>query len=118
MVIMNKQLTIPSGIVGIVNAVLSPYMLNPTAWDWSNYTGFFWGGICFLCIIYTYFRLPEPNGRTFAELGVLFEKGISARKFATTKVDVFHESVDEHVLDELNKADHATVETVEKAVSK
>jgi SP family general alpha glucoside:H+ symporter-like MFS transporter len=76
------------------------------------------GGICFLCIIYTYFRLPEPNGRTFAELGVLFEKGISARKFATTKVDVFHESVDEHVLDELNKADHATVETVEKAVSK
>ncbi|KAL4725766.1 hypothetical protein ACLX1H_007919 [Fusarium chlamydosporum] len=104
-----------SGIVGIINAILAPYMLNPTAWDWSNFTGFFWGGICFLCIIYTYFRLPEPNGRTFAELGVLFEKGVSARKFATTKVDVFHESVDEHVLDELNKADHATVETVEKA---
>ncbi|KAM0302211.1 hypothetical protein ACHAPM_004202 [Fusarium culmorum] len=93
-------------------------MLNPTAWDWSNYTGFFWGGICFLCIIYTYFRLPEPNGRTFAELGVLFEKGVSARKFATTKVDVFHESVDEHVLDELNKVDTATVETVEKAGGK
>ncbi|CAF3576995.1 unnamed protein product [Fusarium graminearum] len=106
------------GIVGIINAVLTPYMLNPTAWDWSNYTGFFWGGICFLCIIYTYFRLPEPNGRTFAELGVLFEKGISARKFATTKVDVFHESVDEHVLDELNKVDTATVETVEKAGGK
>ncbi|KAM0421990.1 hypothetical protein ACHAPD_000433 [Fusarium lateritium] len=110
--------TILSGIVGIVNAVLAPYMLNPTAWDWSNFTGFFWGGICFLCIIYTYFRLPEPNGRTFAELGVLFEKGISARKFATTKVDVFHESVDEHVLDELNKTDQATVETVEKAGGK
>ncbi|KAF9775304.1 hypothetical protein IL306_006599, partial [Fusarium sp. DS 682] len=28
------------------------------------------GGICFVCIIYTYFCLPEPNGRTFAELGV------------------------------------------------
>ncbi|KAJ4123038.1 hypothetical protein NW768_010030 [Fusarium equiseti] len=113
------QLTVGSvaGIVGIINAVLAPYMLNPTAWNWSNFTGFFWGGICFLCVIYTYFRLPEPNGRTFAELGVLFEKGVSARKFATTKVDVFHESVDEHVLDELNKADHATVETVEKAPS-
>ncbi|EGU74014.1 MFS transporter, SP family, general alpha glucoside:H+ symporter [Fusarium oxysporum f. sp. conglutinans race 2 54008] len=103
------------GIVGIVNAVLAPYMLNPTAWNWSNYTGFFWGGICFLCVIYTYFRLPEPNGRTFAELGVLFEKGVSARKFATTKVDVFHESVDDHVLDQLSKADQATVETVEQA---
>ncbi|KAM5345610.1 hypothetical protein ACJ41O_011471 [Fusarium nematophilum] len=85
-------------IVGIINSVLSPYMLNPTAWDWSNYTGFFWGGICFLCIIYTYFRLPEPNGRTFAELDVLFERRISARKFATTEVDVFHETVEEKVM--------------------
>jgi SP family general alpha glucoside:H+ symporter-like MFS transporter len=47
------------------------------------------GAICFLCIIYTFFRVPEPTGRTFAELDLLFEKGISARKFATTEVDVF-----------------------------
>ncbi|KAM5343788.1 hypothetical protein ACJ41O_012325 [Fusarium nematophilum] len=103
------------GIVGIINGVLAPYMLNPTAWDWSNFTGFFWGGICFLCIIYTYFRLPEPNGRSFAELGVLFEKGVSARKFATTKVDVFHESVDDHVLDQYNKVEEVRVETLEQA---
>ncbi|KAH0498667.1 hypothetical protein TgHK011_005908 [Trichoderma gracile] len=85
-------------IVGIITNVLTPYMLNPTAWDWSNYTGFFWGGICFCCIVYTYFRLPEPRGRTFAELDVLFEKKIPARKFASTKVDVFHESIDEKVM--------------------
>jgi SP family general alpha glucoside:H+ symporter-like MFS transporter len=75
-------------------------MLNPTAWNWSNYTGFFWGGICFCCIIYTYFRLPEPRGRTFAEIDVLFEKGVSARNFASTKVDVFHESIDEKVMNQ------------------
>lgn len=97
-------------IVGIINAVLAPYMLNPTAWDWSNYTGFFWGGICFCCIIYTYFRLPEPNGRSFAELGMLFEKGISARKFATTDVDVFHESVSDSVLESYDKAGQVNVE--------
>lgn len=85
-------------IVGIITNVLTPYMLNPTAWDWSNYTGFFWGGICFCCIVYTYFRIPEPRGRTFAELDVLFEKKIPARKFASTKVDVFHESIDEKVM--------------------
>ncbi|EGR45879.1 maltose permease [Trichoderma reesei QM6a] len=85
-------------IVGIVTNVLTPYMLNPKAWDWSNYTGFFWGGICFCCIVYTYFRLPEPRGRTFAELDVLFEKKIPARKFSSTKVDVFHESIDEKVM--------------------
>ncbi|TGO18775.1 hypothetical protein BPAE_0365g00070 [Botrytis paeoniae] len=80
-------------IVGIVCSVITPYMLNPGAWNWKNYAGFFWGGICFLCIIYTYFRLPEPQGRSFAELDLLFERGISARKFATTKVDVFDDDV-------------------------
>ncbi|KAJ9613672.1 uncharacterized protein PV06_00685 [Exophiala oligosperma] len=85
-------------IVGIVCSVLTPYMLNPGEWNWKNYAGFFWAGICFLCIIYTYFRVPEPAGRTFAELDLLFERGVSARKFATTQVDVFdavtvHETV-------------------------
>jgi SP family general alpha glucoside:H+ symporter-like MFS transporter len=79
-------------IVGIITSVLSPYMLNPGEWNWSNYTGFFWAGLCFCSIIYTYFRIPEPRGRTFAELDMLFEKGVSARKFATTEVDVFEET--------------------------
>jgi SP family general alpha glucoside:H+ symporter-like MFS transporter len=81
-------------IVGIVCSVLTPYMLNPTAWNWGNYAGFFWGGICFCCIVYTYFRVPEPRGRSFAELDMLFERGVSARKFATTHIDVFEAEVD------------------------
>ena len=85
-------------VVGIICSVLSPYMLNPGAWNWGNYTGFFWGASCFLCIIYTYFRIPEPRGRTFAELDLLFERGVSARKFASTSVDVFEVGVDEGVL--------------------
>lgn len=79
-------------VVAIVCGVLTPYMLNPGAWNWGNYTGFFWGGICFLCVVYTYFRVPEPRGRTFAELDMLFEMGVSARKFASTKVDVFEQT--------------------------
>ncbi|KAI1086454.1 sugar transporter [Rostrohypoxylon terebratum] len=80
-------------IVGIICGVLTPYMLNPSAWDWGNYAGFFWAGSCFLCFIYTFFRVPEPAGRTFAELDLLFEKKISARKFASTNVDVFAEHI-------------------------
>jgi SP family general alpha glucoside:H+ symporter-like MFS transporter len=30
-------------------------------------------------------------------LDLLFERGVSARKFATTKVDVFNETVDEGI---------------------
>jgi SP family general alpha glucoside:H+ symporter-like MFS transporter len=37
----------------------------------------------------TYFRLPEPKGRTFGELDILFEDRVPARKFATTQVDEF-----------------------------
>ncbi|GAP83246.1 putative MFS SP general alpha glucoside:H+ symporter [Rosellinia necatrix] len=87
-------------IVGIVAGVITPYMLNPTAWNWGNYAGFFWAGSCFLCLIYTYFRVPEPAGRTFAELDMLFEKGISARNFASTKVDVFAEEVEGSAMDQ------------------
>ena len=56
------------------------------------------GGICFLCIIYTYFRVPEPQGRSFAELDLLFERGVSARNFAKTDVDVFEETVEGSVI--------------------
>lgn len=84
-------------VVGIIASVLTPYMLNPGAWDWSNFAGFFWGGICALCVIYTYFRVPEPTGRSFAELDLLFEQGVSARKFATAKVDVFSETVNKDI---------------------
>lgn len=95
-------------IVAIVCGVLTPYMLNPGAWDWGNYAGFFWGGLCFCCIIYTYFRVPEPMGRSFAELDVLFERGISARKFSSTRVDVFDETISGSVVD-----DYRTEKTVQ-----
>jgi len=85
-------------VVGIITSVLTPYMLNPTAWNWGNYTGFFWAGLCLGSLGYTYFRVPEPRGRTFAELDVLFERRVAARRFAGTEVDVFDGSVDAGVV--------------------
>jgi MFS transporter, SP family, general alpha glucoside:H+ symporter len=75
-------------VIGIINGVITPYMLNPTAWNWKGKAGFFWAGMCCLCLIWTYFRLPEPKGRTYEELDLLFEQKISARKFKETKVDI------------------------------
>ncbi|KAJ6437743.1 Maltose permease MAL31 [Purpureocillium lavendulum] len=76
----------------IVNGIIFPYMLNPSAWNWRGKAGFFWAGICFLCVVWTFFRLPEPKDRTFAELDVLFQQGVSARKFKSTSVDVFDDN--------------------------
>ena len=90
-------------IAGIVANVLTPYMINPTAWNWANKAGFFWAGTCFLVLIYHYFRLPEPSGRTFAEMDLLFERGVSARKFKSTQINAFdvalHHQVAEDKLD-------------------
>ena len=75
-------------IGGIVTHTLSNYQLTSTAWNWGAHTGFFWGGIAAICATWTYFRLPEPKGRTYVEMDMLFEKGISARKFKSTNVDI------------------------------
>lgn len=69
-------------LVGIVNAVVTPYMLNPTAWNWKGKTGFFWGAWAFLSTLYCWWRLPEPKGRTYGELDGLFERGVVVRGFS------------------------------------
>ena len=60
----------------------------------GNYAGFFWAGACFFSIIYTYYRVPEPRGRTYAELDMLFERRVSARNFAKAEVNAFEERVE------------------------
>ncbi|CAH2350526.1 maltose permease Mal31p [[Candida] railenensis] len=77
-------------ISGIVIAVISPYMLNPTAWNWKAKTGFFWSGFAFVSVFLTWFFLPETKGRTFAELDQLFESNVRARQFKHTEADVFN----------------------------
>ncbi|KAK5087458.1 hypothetical protein LTR70_009195 [Exophiala xenobiotica] len=80
-----------SNIMGTIGGTLNNYMVNPTAWNFRGYTGFVWGGCATLVFIWAYFRLPESKDRTYHELDVLFAKGVSARKFATTNVDEFDE---------------------------
>jgi SP family general alpha glucoside:H+ symporter-like MFS transporter len=75
-------------IVSIVSNILMPQMLNPAAWDWKGKTCFLWAGTCFCCLVWCYFRLPEPKGLTYMELDVLFEKKASARKFRKFQVNL------------------------------
>jgi SP family general alpha glucoside:H+ symporter-like MFS transporter len=42
----------------------------------------------------------------------LFEKKVSARKFASTKVDVFHESIDEKVMNQYDGIIESHIEKV------
>ena len=97
-------------ICGIITNILTPNMLNPTAWNWGAKSGFFFSGTCLLCAIWTYFRLPEPKNRTYAELDILFEQRVSARKFSSTHVD----RLDTNIPETHGKEDEVQVEFTEK----
>ncbi|RYN49314.1 Maltose permease [Alternaria tenuissima] len=71
-------------ISGIITNIITPRMLNPTAWGWGAKAGFFWAGTSVLGILWSWWRLPEPKGRTFGELDELFENKVCARKFRST----------------------------------
>jgi SP family general alpha glucoside:H+ symporter-like MFS transporter len=75
-------------LAGVVANVLTPRMLNPTAWDWKGKACFVWAGTCFGMLVWAYFRLPEPKGLTYMELDILFEKRAKTRKFRQFQVNL------------------------------
>ncbi|KAJ5801957.1 uncharacterized protein N7503_004407 [Penicillium pulvis] len=76
-------------LINVVSQVLEPYFMNPTAWNASGKTGFFWGSTALIAFTWAFFRLPEPKDRTYAELDILFARKVPARKFSSTQVDAF-----------------------------
>ncbi|TLD19585.1 hypothetical protein PspLS_09582 [Pyricularia sp. CBS 133598] len=82
--------------------VMTNYQLSSasTGWNWGAKTAFFWAGTAALSAVWVFFRVPEPKGRTYAELDVLFEQGVSARKFASTKIDPYGNGVSSTVKEE------------------
>jgi MFS transporter, SP family, general alpha glucoside:H+ symporter len=79
-------------IASIVANFLNPPILNPSAWNLRGKGAFIWCGFCLLSFAWSFFRLPEPKGLSSAEIDVLFEQKVSARKFSKTKADPFRSS--------------------------
>jgi SP family general alpha glucoside:H+ symporter-like MFS transporter len=42
--------------------IITPRMLNPTAWNWKGKSAFMYAGTTTLCLIWCYWRLPESKG--------------------------------------------------------
>ncbi|KAJ6442365.1 maltose permease [Purpureocillium lavendulum] len=73
--------TAVQALASIVFTVAMPYMLNSDEANWGGKTGFLFGGISLLCLVWCFYRLPESRGRTYEELDILFQRQIPARKF-------------------------------------
>jgi MFS transporter, SP family, general alpha glucoside:H+ symporter len=65
----------------IIANIITPRMLSPTAWNLRGKAGLVWAAFCLVSLVWTFFRLPEPKGLTFAELDLLFENKANARAF-------------------------------------
>jgi SP family general alpha glucoside:H+ symporter-like MFS transporter len=76
-------------LTGLLTNTLTPRMLSPDAWNWGAKGAFLYLGTCALCGIWCWFRLPETANRTYAEVDELFARGIAARKFSTTQVNLY-----------------------------
>lgn len=75
-------------VVGIITNIITPRMLNPTAWDWKGKSAFLYCGTSILCLVWCWYRLPDPFGLTYLEMDILFQKKAKARKFREFQVNL------------------------------
>ncbi|KAM4060217.1 major facilitator superfamily protein [Hirsutella rhossiliensis] len=68
-------------LVTIINNILAPKMLNPTAWNLGGKACFVYATTALLCLVWCYFRLPETKKLSYLELDILFELKAPAPKF-------------------------------------
>ncbi|TPX07714.1 uncharacterized protein E0L32_010610 [Thyridium curvatum] len=67
--------------LSVVNTVVAPYMLNPTAGNLKGKAAFPAFGLTVILLVWTFFRLPETKGLTPETLDHLFHQRVPARKF-------------------------------------
>ena len=65
----------------MVNNIVMPKMLNPSAWNIGGKACFLYASTSFVCLIWCYFRLPETRKLSYLELDILFEKKAPTSKF-------------------------------------
>jgi MFS transporter, SP family, general alpha glucoside:H+ symporter len=72
----------------LVNNVLTPFMLNPTEWNWGGRTCLWYAGTAMICFAWAMIRLPETRGLSYIELDILFDKKAPAAKFDQLRVNL------------------------------
>jgi len=81
-----RSRTVGLGIVvqnvfGVLMNIVVPLLINPDAADLGGQIGFIFGVTAVGSLVWCYLRVPETKGRGYAELDVLFERRVSARRF-------------------------------------
>ncbi|KAF2995743.1 hypothetical protein E8E14_001509 [Neopestalotiopsis sp. 37M] len=96
-----------------VNNAIMPRIVGRNDWNWGAKGGFFWAGIDLLFLAWTWFRLPESQGLTYAELDLLFDHKVPARQFSPERADELKPALEEIVAQEKRQS---RIQTVEVAI--
>jgi hypothetical protein len=59
----------------------APYFINPAKFGWGPKYGYIWFASNMVCVVFTWFFLPETRDRTLEEIHEMFEARVPARKF-------------------------------------
>ena len=83
----SKLMTMSTSVNWFFNWLVSfvfPYLFNADAANLQTKVGFIYGSLTLAAVVWVFFLLPEPAGRSLEEIDYLFEKHVPARKFACT----------------------------------
>jgi len=75
-------------IIEIPCIFLASFMLNPTGGNLGGKCGYVWGATGLICFVVAFFGLPEMKGRSYREIDILFTRGVPARQWTKTEIDV------------------------------
>ncbi|KAF4951908.1 hypothetical protein FGADI_7130 [Fusarium gaditjirri] len=78
-----------------------PYLMDPSHAGLGSKVGFIFGVTSFLAALFSWFCIPECEGKTLEEIDELFAQGVPIRNFRTIKVSLDAEASD--VGDDLTK---------------
>lgn len=81
----SKSLAVGQAFASIVSTIwqiVLPYLFNRDQANIGGNLGWIFFGMAVVYLVILYFDVPNTNGRTYEELDLMFEEGISARKFS------------------------------------
>ncbi|KAH7112489.1 general substrate transporter [Dendryphion nanum] len=85
--IVQSMATMVNGLANAIWSLSLPYMINPDEANMGGKVAFIFFALLLLGDAFAFFYYPETKGRSFEEIDELFERGISPRQFASTKLD-------------------------------
>ena len=47
-----------------------------------------WAGTALICLVLSYFYIPEMKGRSYREIDIMFNRKIPARQWKKTTIDM------------------------------